>query len=66
MLAKTESSQERMDSKIDANQEEMEAGIDANNKKFEVQPDAVIFLMDIPQARTVSTQEEMKAKTDIH
>jgi hypothetical protein len=44
----------------------MEARIDANNDNSEVLRDTFISWMDIHQARTMSTQEEMKAKMDTH
>lgn len=46
-----------MNAKTGTNQEMMEARIDTNNEKFEVLQDILISLMDIHQARTVSTQE---------
>jgi hypothetical protein len=44
----------------------VEARIEANNEKFEVFQGTVVFQMYIHQARTVSIQEEMKGKVDIH
>jgi hypothetical protein len=52
--------------KMDANQERTEAKIEANNEKFEVLRGTLVSWMDIDQARTVSIQEDMKAKMDIH
>jgi hypothetical protein len=53
---------EEMMAKMEINKERMDAKIGANNKKFEV----LVSRMDIHQARTESTQEEMKAKMDSH
>jgi hypothetical protein len=44
----------------------LEARIDADNEKFEVLQGAPISQMDIHQTRTMSIQEEMKAKMDVH
>jgi hypothetical protein len=44
-----------VDAKIDASQEKMEAKIETNNKKCE----ALLFWMDICQARTEAIQEEI-------
>jgi hypothetical protein len=40
--------------------------MDANNEKFEVLQGTFVSRMDIHQARTVSTQEEIKTKMGIH
>jgi hypothetical protein len=50
-----------MDAKTDTNQEKTEARIDVNNEKFEVLQGTLVF-----QMKTVSTQEEIKAKIVIH
>jgi hypothetical protein len=44
----------------------MKAEIRANNEKFEVFHDTLAFWMNIHQVRTESTQEQIKAKMDIH
>jgi hypothetical protein len=51
---------------MEANHEKRDAKIDANNEKFEALRGTPISRMDIHQPRTESTQEEMKAKMDIH
>jgi uncharacterized membrane-anchored protein YjiN (DUF445 family) len=53
------------DAKIDANKDEMEGRIDANNEKSEVLQGTLVSWMDVHQARTMSTKEEIKAKVDI-
>jgi hypothetical protein len=62
ILAKMETYEQKMDANIDANQEKMVARIDANNEKFEVLRGTLASWMHIDQARTVSSQEEIKAK----
>jgi hypothetical protein len=54
-----------MKAKADANLREMKGKIKPNNEKFEVLRGTLVSWMDIHQARTESTQEEMKAKIDI-
>jgi hypothetical protein len=66
IVAKIETNQEKMDAKIDANQEMVEARIDAKNEKFVVLGGGLVSRTDIHEARTVSTQEDIKPKTDIH
>jgi hypothetical protein len=44
----------------------MKAEIRANSEKFEILQDTLASRMDIHQARTESTQEELKAKMDSH
>jgi hypothetical protein len=44
----------------------VEAKIAVNNEKFETLRGILPFRMDIHQARTKSTPEEMKAKMDMH
>jgi hypothetical protein len=40
--------------------------MEGNNEKFEVLQGIFVSRMDIYQVRTVSIQEDMKAKMDIH
>jgi hypothetical protein len=47
---------------MENNHEKMDARIDANNEKFEALRGTLVSRMDIHQARTVSTQEEMKPR----
>jgi hypothetical protein len=54
----------KMDAKIDSNQQKMEARIEANNETFEVLRGILVFRMNIHQNRTISTQEDMKAKME--
>jgi hypothetical protein len=63
-VAKVERNQEKVDAKTEANEEMFEARIDANNVnyvKFMVLLDILVSRTDIHEARTVSTQEEIKA-----
>jgi UDP-3-O-acyl-N-acetylglucosamine deacetylase len=61
-----EQTMEHLVAAIQDNQEKKDAKIGTNNEKFEVLPGTLISWMDIYQARTVSTQEEMKAMMDIY
>jgi hypothetical protein len=65
MLSRMETIQEKTDAKIDSNQEKKEAMIDTNNEKYEVLRGTLIFWMNIHQAKTESTEEEMKANMNI-
>jgi hypothetical protein len=60
MDVKIETNHKKMEAKLKANNEKMEGRVGTNNGKFEVLRDTLVSQMDIHQARTESTQEEIK------
>jgi hypothetical protein len=67
LLTEINAREERIEAKADANLEGLEAKMYSHHDKFEVLQDTLISRMDIIyQAKTQSTQEEMKAKIHIH
>jgi hypothetical protein len=68
--AKVGTSLEKLEAEVETNQEKMtarleakiEAKMDSHHEKYEVFRDTLVSWMDIHQAKTESTQEEMKLR----